>query len=287
MNVATERRQTRRVEVGTATIGGGEPIVLIAGPCVVEDVGICVEIAQEAKALAEELGMGYVFKASFDKANKTIAGSYRGPGMLQGLGILEKVKSVAAVNITTDVHEPNQALRASQVADLLQVPSLLSKQIDLILAIAAAGRPVNIKKGQFTSPWEANNVVLRLQDAGYQNVLLTERGHMFGYQNLVVDMRALQVMSEFGKPVLIDASHAVHGFGSEFGGSGIPHREFIAGIVRSAVANGVDGIFLEVHPEPENAKSDAAGTFPLAELGPLLRQVKAIQDALASVHCHG
>ena len=281
MTERTHRKNIREVSVGNTRIGGGAPLMVIAGPCVVEDQGICVEVATEIKRITDELGLGYVFKASYDKANKTIKGSYRGPGVDDGLNTLKAVKAAVDVNITTDVHEPEQCAEAAEMADLLQIPALLSKQIDLIKAAAATGKPVNIKKGQFTAPWEMSNVLSRLSDDGYENTMATDRGYMFGYQTMIVDMRALQIMSTFGKPVIFDASHTVHGNETILSGTEFSHRDFIRPLGRSAVANGVDGVFIEVHPEPEKALSDGAGTLALADVATVLTEWAAIDRVLA------
>jgi len=281
MTKRTHRNNIQEVPVGNTRIGGGTPLMVIAGPCVVEDQGICIEVASEIKRVTDELGLGYVFKASYDKANKTIAGSYRGPGVGGGLSTLKAVKAAVGVNITTDVHEPEQCAEAAEFADLLQIPALLSKQIDLIKAAAATGRPVNIKKGQFTAPWEMSNVLSRLSEDGFENTMATDRGYMFGYQTMIVDMRGLQIMSTFGKPVIFDASHTVHGNETILSGTDFSHRDFIRPLGRSAVANGVDGIFIEVHPEPEKALSDGAGTLALADVAAVLKEWAAIDRVLA------
>ena len=281
MTKRTHRQNIHEVPVGNTQIGGGTPLMVIAGPCVVEDQGICVEVASEIKRVTDELGLGYVFKASYDKANKTIAGSYRGPGVGDGLNTLKAVKVAVGVNVTTDVHEPAQCAEAAEFADLLQIPALLSKQIDLIKAAAATGRPVNIKKGQFTAPWEMSNVLSRLSEDGFENTMVTDRGYMFGYQTMIVDMRGLQIMSTFGKPVIFDASHTVHGNETILSGTDFSHRDFIRPLGRSAVANGVDGIFIEVHPEPEKALSDGAGTLALADVAAVLKEWAAIDRVLA------
>ncbi len=257
-------------------VGGTHPLYLIAGPCIVEDPEICYEIIDEARRVCTKYGINYIFKASYDKANKTIKDSYRGEGWQKGLKALEKIKAKTGIPILTDVHEREQCDPVAQVVDVLQIPALLSKQIDLILAAAKTGRAINMKKGQFTAPWEANNVLTRLRDAGYEKVMTTERGYMFGYQTLISDMRSLQVMSTFGFPVVYDASHSVHGNDTITTGTKFVHRDFIRPLVRSATASGVDGIFLEIHPRPDQAKSDATGTFPLANLDALISEVVQI-----------
>lgn len=281
MTIRTHRKNIQEISVGNTRIGGGAPLMVIAGPCVVEDHGICLEVATEIKRITDELGLGYVFKASYDKANKTIKGSYRGPGVGEGLRTLEAVKAKAGVNVTTDVHEPEQCAEAADIAELLQIPALLSKQIDLIKAAAATGKPVNIKKGQFTAPWEMSNVLSRLADDGFDNAMATDRGYMFGYQTMIVDMRGLQIMSTFGKPVIFDASHTVHGNESILSGTDFSHRDFIRPLGRSAVANGVDGIFLEVHPDPDKALSDGAGTLALADVAAVLKEWSEVDRVLA------
>lgn len=267
-------------KVSSFEVGATSPLFLIGGPCIVEDEGMCVEIALEAKRICQTHGINYVFKASYDKANKTIKGSYRGPGWGPGLSALAKIKAKSNVAILTDVHEIEQCAPAGEVADILQIPALLSKQIDLILAAAATGKPVNIKKGQFTAPWEMNNVVSRLKDSGYDKVMVTERGYMFGYQTLISDMRGLQIMSQYGRPVIFDGSHSVHGNDVFPNATKLKHRDFIRPLVRSAVANGVDGIFLEIHPDPDKALSDAAGTLSLKDLSTVVNDMVRIDAVL-------
>jgi len=281
MTIRQHRQHIPPVSVGTTSIGGGHPLMIIAGPCVVEDHGVCVEVAQEVGRVCRDLGLGYVFKASYDKANKTIKGSYRGPGVASGIDALQAVKKAADVNVTTDVHEPEQCMEAAEVADLLQIPALLSKQIDLIKAAAATGKPVNIKKGQFTAPWEMSNVLSRLSDEGFENTMMTDRGYMFGYQTMIVDMRGLQIMSTIGKPVIFDASHTVHGNDTILSGTNLKHRDFIRPLARSAVANGIDGLFMEVHPDPDKALSDGAGTLALKDVEAVLKDIVAVDRAVA------
>ncbi|TNE66507.1 MAG: 3-deoxy-8-phosphooctulonate synthase [Alphaproteobacteria bacterium] len=281
MSIRKFRSHIKEIQCGNAVIGGGRPLMVIAGPCVVEDKGLCAEIATEVKRVTDSLGLTYLFKASYDKANKTIKGSYRGPGVDSGLDVLKHVKAVAGVSATSDVHEPGQCEEAAEVLDLLQIPALLSKQIDLIKAAAATGKPVNIKKGQFTAPWEMNNVISRLTDDGYENTMVTDRGYMFGYQTMIVDMRGLQIMSSFGKPVIFDASHTVHGHDLISSGTGLKHREFIRPLARSAAANGIDGVFIEVHPDPDKALSDGAGTLALKDVEDVLKDLVAVDAAVS------
>ena len=279
-NLRIHRKNIRKIDCNSFSIGNGHPLLLIAGPCIIEDIGICQEIASEAKRICEKFGLNYIFKASYDKANKTILNSYRGPGWKNGLAELKKIKEKIQVPILTDVHEPEQCIEAAKIADILQIPALLSKQINLILAAAKTGKIVNIKKGQFTAPWEMKNIVNRLNQEGYSDILVTERGNMFGYQMLVSDMRSLPILSNIGYPVIFDGSHSVHGNSPINTSTTFTHRDFIAPLVRSAIASGVDGIFLEVHPEPDKAKSDAIGTFPLKNLEKLISEVAAIDKVL-------
>jgi len=278
----SHRTQIKKVDMNGVLLGGEESLFLIAGPCIVEDISICTEIIEEASRICKKYNVNYIFKASYDKANKTIKGSYRGPGWRRGIEMLGEVKSITGVPILTDIHEISQCKPASEVADILQVPALLSKQIDLILAVAETGKVVNIKKGQFTAPWEANNVLSRMSDAGYEKILVTERGYMHGYQTLISDMRSLQIVSEYGYPVVFDGSHSVHANDTIISGTLLSHRDFIFPLIRSAVANGVDGVFLEIHPKPDQAKSDSIGTVPLYELDNLVGTIVEIDKAISN-----
>ena len=282
MGINTKNRIHREnideIKIKDFSIGGLNPLTLIAGPCIVEDISICKEIADTTKKICEKYGLNYIFKASYDKANKTILNSYRGLGWREGLDQLSKIKEEIDVPILTDVHEINQCAEASKVADILQIPALLSKQIDLILAASKTGLPINIKKGQFTAPWEMKNVLSRLEKEGFNDVMISERGSLFGYQTLISDMRALQIMSQFKHPVIFDGSHSVHSNPTITENSDFLHRDFIGPLTRSAVANGVDGIFLEIHPTPDDAKSDSIGTFPLGSLDNLIKQIIKIDQ---------
>ena len=276
--------QTRTVEISpTVTVGGGRPFALIAGPCVVESRELCREIAAAAKAACEALGIAYIFKASFDKANRTSRTSFRGKGMHEGLEILAGIREEFGIPVLTDVHEPGQCAPVAEAVDVLQIPAFLSRQTDLLIAAAETGRVVNIKKGQFLAPWDMTNAVAKVTGAGNERILLTERGVSFGYNTLVVDFRALpQMVAATGFPVVFDATHAVQqpgGQGSSSGGQ----REFIPHLARAAVAVGVDALFMEVHPAPEHALSDAATMLPLADLPALLRTLKAIENASNSL----
>jgi 2-dehydro-3-deoxyphosphooctonate aldolase (KDO 8-P synthase) len=268
----------REVRVGNAVFGGDRPLVLIAGPCVIEEEALTLRIAEGLKSLAEELGFGLVFKASFDKANRTSVDSFRGPGMEEGLKILARVKEEFALPVVSDVHEINQIEAAAEVLDILQIPAFLSRQTDLLLAAGRSGKAVNVKKGQFLAPWDMKNAVAKLEAAGNRDVLLTERGASFGYNNLVVDMRSLPIMRETGCPVVFDATHAVQLPGGAGGSSG-GQRQFVGALSRAAVATGIDGLFWEVHEDPENALCDGPNSLYLKDLRPMLEDLLAI-DAI-------
>jgi len=266
------------VHVDNVVIGAGVP-ALIAGPCVIESEALCLHIAHEVKAICERVGIPCIFKASFDKANRTSLHSFRGPGLEQGLRVLASVKQQVGVPVTTDIHEPWQAERAAEVVDLLQIPAFLCRQTDLLVAAARTGKPVNVKKGQFMAPWDMRHVVEKLRESGATGVMLTERGVSFGYNTLVVDFTALPQMRALGTPVVFDATHSVQlpgGAGARSGG----RREFIPHLVRAAVAVGIDALFMEVHPEPDQGLSDPATMFPLRELEGLLTQVMAIHQVI-------
>lgn len=263
------------VTVHNFTIGEGQPLAVFAGPCVIESLDLCREVAAKAKADCDALGLPYVFKASFDKANRTSSGSFRGEGLDKGLEVLAAIKAEFGVPIVTDIHETWQVAPVSEVADILQIPAFLSRQTDLLLAAGESGRVVNVKKGQFLAPWDMKNVVEKIYGTGNHNLLLCERGASFGYNTLVVDMRSLPIMRALGCPVVFDATHSVQqpgGQGTTSGGQ----REFIPPLLRAAVAAGVDALFLEVHPDPAHALSDAATMLPLEKLRGLLETAKAI-----------
>jgi 2-dehydro-3-deoxyphosphooctonate aldolase (KDO 8-P synthase) len=252
---------------------------LIAGPCVIENEEMVLEVAEEIKKIADELGIEYVFKASFDKANRTSIYSYRGPGMEEGLRILKKVKDTYGLKVVTDIHEPYQAEPVSKVADILQIPAFLCRQTDLLVAAAKTGKEINVKKAQFLAPWDMKNVVNKLEESGNTNINLTERGTTFGYNNLVVDMTAIIEMKKFGYPVIFDATHSVQkpgGKGDATGGN----REYVEYLAKAAIAVGADGIFMEVHPDPENAKSDGPNMVPLKDLRSLLIKLVDIYNSI-------
>jgi 2-dehydro-3-deoxyphosphooctonate aldolase (KDO 8-P synthase) len=267
---------------GPITIGPGAPLLLLAGPCVLESGDLAREIAREMQAIATRLGISYVFKASFDKANRTSLNSFRGPGAEKGLRILGRLREEIGVPVVSDIHEPNQAEMAADYLDILQIPAFLCRQTDLLVAAARTGKVVNVKKGQFVSPWDMEHAVKKLRGAGTEKILLTERGASFGYNNLVVDMRALPVMRSFGCPVIYDATHSVQLPGGAGGSSG-GQREFIPALSRAAMAAGIDGLFIEVHPDPDKALCDGPNSLPLTEVEPLLKQLLAVRKAVAGV----
>lgn len=261
------------------------PLTLIAGPCVIESRDLALQVAEEVKAITDRLGIHYVFKASYDKANRSSGGSFRGPGVEEGLAVLAEVKQKLGLPVLTDIHESQQAAPVAEVVDALQIPAFLCRQTDLLLAAAAATRGtdkvINVKKGQFLAPWDMAQVVKKLREAGVENLWLTERGSSFGYNTLVVDYRGLPQLQELGCPVIFDATHSVQqpgGKGTSTGGQ----REFVAPLARAAVAVGVDGLFMEVHPDPDQALSDGPNMVPLHRLEPLLRQLLEIRSALGS-----
>lgn len=264
--------------VGPVEIGGAA-LCVIAGPCVIEDAATCLEVGRAIQPLCAELGFGYVFKASFDKANRTSIRSYRGPGLDRGLEILAGVREQLAVPVLTDFHEPRQAAPAGEVVDVLQVPAFLARQTDLLVAAARTGKAVNVKKAQFMAPWDMAQVVGKLVEAGCESILLTERGASFGYNTLVVDFRSLPQMRALGHPVCFDVTHSMQQPGGQGSQSGAT-REFAPHLARAAVAVGVDALFLEVHPDPANAKSDAAAQLSIPEAAELLRQVARIRVAV-------
>jgi len=256
-------------------LGQSAPLLLIAGPCVIESREHALKMAHAIAAVTARLGIPCIFKASFDKANRTSRDSYRGPGIVEGLKVLRAVKEETGMPVLTDIHEPRQAAEAARVCDVLQIPAFLCRQTDLLEAAARTGVAVNVKKGQFVSPWEMRHAVEKVRGAGNDRVFLTERGSSFGYNNLVVDMRSLQVMREFA-PVVFDLTHSMQlpgGAGSTTGGM----REFGEMLARAATAAGIDGLFLEVHDNPAAALSDASTQWPLEKLAPLLEQVMAIR----------
>jgi 2-dehydro-3-deoxyphosphooctonate aldolase (KDO 8-P synthase) len=266
------------VQVGDIAIGGGSPMALVAGPCVIESEAHARSIAGALAEITRRLSVPFIFKASFDKANRTSGKSFRGPGLAEGLRILAAIKASTGVAILTDIHEPAQAAAAADVADVLQIPAFLCRQTDLLVAAARTGRAVNIKKGQFLAPDDVRHAIAKVVDAGNPRVFVTERGTSFGYHNLVVDMRAFPMIREMGVPVVFDVTHSLQLPG---GGDGVTsgQAEYIEPLASAGVGAGVDGVFLEIHDEPRLAKSDAQNALRLDALEPLLRKLTAI-DAI-------
>ncbi len=263
------------VSIGDILVGKGQRPLLIAGPCVLEDFDIAFEIGKHMKSVADELGFSYLFKASFDKANRTSISSYRGPGLKEGLTILSQVKRELKCPVTTDIHEVTQAEPLAEVVDVIQIPAFLCRQTDLLIEAGKTGRVINIKKGQFLAPWDMIYPVEKVRSTGNEKIILTERGTCFGYNNLVVDMRSLHIMASFGCPVIFDTTHSVQLPG---GGKGCSsgQRQFIPNLARAAAACGCDGIFMEVYPNPEKAKCDGANSLPLDDTRKVLSDLKRI-----------
>jgi len=265
------------VRVGEIRIGRGNPLVLIAGPCVIENERVTFETAEKLKKVCMGLGISFIFKCSYDKANRTSLSSFRGPGLEKGLKILKEVKKTFSVPILSDIHSLEEIKAASQVLDVLQIPAFLCRQTDLIHSSSQTGKPVNIKKGPFLSPWDVKPIIEKFISTGNQNLLITERGTSFGYNNLIVDFRGLPAMRSFGYPIIFDVTHSIQlpgGHGNHSGGQ----REFAAPLAKAAVAAGVEGLFIEAHPSPEQALCDGPNMIPLSEIEDLLRQAKAIHD---------
>jgi 2-dehydro-3-deoxyphosphooctonate aldolase (KDO 8-P synthase) len=268
------------------SMGTGSDLVLFAGPCVIEDHDTTLSIARFLKDMTDALGIQFVFKASYDKANRTSLQSYRGPGMLEGLKILSSIKNELSIPILSDVHSQSEVASAAQVLDIIQIPAFLCRQTDLILEVARTGKPVNIKKGQFLSPWDMSRVAEKITSTGNRQILLTERGSMFGYSNLVVDFRSIKIMQDTGFPVIFDATHSVQlpgGAGNSSGGQ----REFAPLLAKAAVAAGADGIFIEVHPDPDHARCDGPNSLPLTNLHDLISRLKAIRRLVADMNTAG
>jgi 2-dehydro-3-deoxyphosphooctonate aldolase (KDO 8-P synthase) len=266
------------VTIGPVSIGGGHPLVLIGGPCVIESEAHAIELGSAIADIARRRGVPYVFKASFDKANRTSVQSFRGPGLAAGLKVLAAVKARVGVPVLTDIHEPAQAAPAAEVADVLQIPAFLCRQTDLLVAAAATGKAVNVKKGQFLAPQDMRHAIAKITAAGNERVILTERGASFGYHNLVVDMRAFPIMRGFGYPVVFDVTHSLQLPGA---GDGVTagQAQYIDTLARAGVAAGVDGVFLEIHENPPAARSDAQNALALDRLDDLLRLLTRIDAA--------
>jgi 2-dehydro-3-deoxyphosphooctonate aldolase (KDO 8-P synthase) len=273
---------TREISIDSIKIGAGRPLVLIAGPCVIESEEATLRHAERLLTICNGLSMPLIFKASYDKANRTSIGAFRGPGLKEGLRILAKVKSSLGLPVLSDVHSIEQIAPAAEVLDVLQIPAFLCRQTDLLIAAARSGRVINVKKGQFLAPWDMKNVAGKLAASGNENIILTERGVSFGYNNLVVDMRSFPVMRASGYPVVFDATHSVQlpgGQGESSGGQ----REFVEYLSRAAVATGIDGIFMEVHEDPDKALCDGPNSIPLSELALLLKKLRAIDAVVKQV----
>jgi len=275
MNEAMKPAPSATVEIGKAKFGNDLPLALIAGPCVLQSRAHALEMASALKDIADRLGLGLVYKSSFDKANRTSAGSARGLGLKEALPIFAEVREVTGLPVITDVHEPEQCAAVAEAVDVLQIPAFLCRQTDLLVAAAKTGKPVNVKKGQFLAPWDMRHVVAKVVGAGNPNVLVTERGVSFGYNTLVSDMRALPILAETGVPVIFDATHSVQQPGGQGASSG-GERRFVPVLARAAVAVGVAGLFIETHQNPDHAPSDGPNMVPLKELKPLLRELMEI-----------
>lgn len=266
------------VKVKDFLIGEGQPLALISGPCVIESEESALHAAEFLKNLCQRLGINFIYKSSYDKANRSSIHSFRGPGLKEGLRILEKVKTTFNVPVLTDVHSPEETLAAAQVCDVIQIPAFLCRQTDLISAAGSTGVVINVKKGQFMAPWDMKNVVQKIEEMGNSNIILTDRGTTFGYNNLVCDMRGIAIMKKLGYPVCFDASHAVQipgGHGTSSGGE----REFIPTLAKSALAAGADCLFVESHANPSHAKSDKDSVYPFSEMETLLKEAKRIFEA--------
>jgi 2-dehydro-3-deoxyphosphooctonate aldolase (KDO 8-P synthase) len=276
-----EMHPVREIALGELRLGGSNPLFLIAGPCVIESEVHARNMAEKIARIAGDCGVPYIFKASYDKANRSSLKSFRGPGLAEGLRILAKIKKDFSLPVLTDIHESAQAAPAAQVCDILQIPAFLSRQTDLLVAAAKTGRIINVKKAQFLSPWDMSNVVDKVSAAGNHKIILTERGASFGYNNLVVDMRAFPVMRKYGYPVVYDVTHSLQLPGGQGHASG-GQPEFIESLARAGVAAGVDGVFLETHDNPSVALSDGASALPLSQLPPLLKKLKQVAELVRS-----
>lgn len=264
---------TREIKIKNIKIGAGNPLVLIAGPCVIEDRGSTLKTARLLKEITGRLNFPFIFKSSYDKANRTSLDSYRGPGPKKGLEILKEVKEKLNLPILSDVHCREDLAEAAKVLDIIQIPAFLCRQTDILIRAAKTGKAVNVKKGQFLAPWDIEPIIKKIESAGNKNILVTERGVSFGYNNLVSDFRALAIMQDFGYPVIYDATHSVQLPGAKAGCSG-GERRFVAGLSRAAVAFGCDGLFLEVHQDPDKALCDGPNMISLRDLEVLLKQIK-------------
>jgi len=274
-------KNTNNIEVNGITFGENHPLVLIAGPCVIEDEKACCQLAEKIKDIAVKAGIPFIFKASYDKANRSSIKSYRGPGAEEGIKILSRIKNEIGVPVVSDVHCCNEIDIVQDVLDVIQIPAFLCRQTDLLLHAAKTGKPLNIKKGQFMAPWDVEHITEKVLSTGNKNIIFTERGTMFGYNNLVADMRSIIVMKKMGYPVVFDATHSVQlpgGQGSTSGGQ----RDMIEPLTNAAVSVGCDGLFVETHEKPEEALSDSATMLPLERLLPLLKRAIKIREAISA-----
>lgn len=270
---------TKEIAIGDIKIGGRNQLVLISGPCVIESEKLCLETAQKIKEITQKLKIPFIFKSSYDKANRLSLDSYRGPGLKKGLDILYKVKQKIGVPILSDIHCQEEIREVKRVLDIIQIPAFLCRQTDIVIEVAKTDKVINIKKAQFLAPWDVDRIIKKVESTKNKKILITERGVCFGYNNLVVDFRSLSIMERFGYPVIFDATHSVQlpgGKGKISGGQ----REFVSGLVRASVAFGCNGLFLEVHPQPDKAPCDGPNMINLKELEKLLKQVKRIESVL-------
>ena len=275
---------TKEIHIGGTTLGGNNPLLIIAGPCAIESQDVVFHTAGRLKEICAALDLPLLFKSSYDKANRTSLSSFRGPGMEKGLRILSDMRSKFDIPVISDVHSVEEVNAAADILDAIQIPAFLCRQTDLVLAASKTGKPVNIKKGQFLAPWDVKNIIDKFTSTGNQNLFITERGTSFGYNNLVVDFRGIPIMRSFGYPVIFDITHSLQlpgGMGQSSGGQ----REFAGPLTRAAVAVGVDGLFLEVHPEPEKALCDGPNMIRLDEVEKLLRTVKALDELITVCRC--
>jgi 2-dehydro-3-deoxyphosphooctonate aldolase (KDO 8-P synthase) len=270
---------TREISLGALRLGGGTPLFLIAGPCVIESEAHARKMAEKISKIAADCAVPYIFKASYDKANRSSVKAFRGPGLAEGLRILGKIKADLKLPILTDIHEPSHAAPAAEVCDILQIPAFLARQTDLLLAAGKTGRIINVKKAQFLCPWDMSNVVEKIASTGNKDIVITERGASFGYQNLVVDMRSFPILQKLGYPVVFDVTHSVQLPGGQGQASG-GQPEFIEPLARAGVAAGIDGVFLEVHDNPAEALSDGANALPLSQLPALLKRLKELSSVV-------
>ncbi len=278
---STEIRASGRIKIGNLTLGEKGPLFLISGPCVIEDGETTLAVARFLQGISQRLSIPVIFKSSYDKANRTSLDSFRGPGLDEGLELLKEVKDATGLPILSDVHQLSEIEKVAGVLDVIQIPAFLSRQTDLILEAARTHLPLNIKKGQFLSPWDMEQVVLKATSTGNTNILLTERGSSFGYHNLVVDMRSISVMKNLGYPVVFDATHSVQLPGAR-GITSDGQRQFVAPLARAAIAAGADGIFLEIHPAPDSALRDGPNSLPFQQVEPLMAVLKQVHQVVGT-----